>query len=442
MAAAIKVPALGESITEAIISRWLKQVGDPVRGDEPIVELETDKVSVEVPAPVAGVLSRQLAQEGDTVEVGDLIAELDTDLAAAATNIGSAVAGSVGAAGRATTAGVAGDGEPPWPGAPAMPSARAEAVRTDVDLASVQGTGRNGRILKTDVQQFAAEGTSKVVSPGGGELARPAPVTAELGAQRSATTSPSLAIRPDAPPEAGPDRARDEDAEEVRRMTPLRRRVAERLVAAQQSAAILTTFNEVDMSAVMEVRTLYKDAFMQRHGVKLGFMSFFIKAAIESLRSFPSVNAEIRGENVVYKKYYHVGVAVGGGKGLVVPVLRHVDRMGFAQIEGEIIRLAALARDNKLSIADLKGGTFTISNGGVYGSMLSTPILNPPQTGILGLHNITQRPMAVRGKVEIRPIMYLALSYDHRLVDGREAVGFLVRIKEAIEDPRRLMLAV
>lgn len=403
--AAIKVPALGESISEAIIARWLKQVGESVAGDEPVVELETDKVSVEVPAPEAGVLRTHLAQEGDTVNVGDIIAELEAGATAAASPAASAEPSAASDTGDVVS----------------TPSARAEAHRSDVDLASVQGSGPRGRVVKEDVQRHAAARNAPT------ELAKPAPV---------ATPAPAKTPTPSRPTVAGTE------SEQVVRMTPLRKRIAERLVAAQQQAAILTTFNEADMSAVMALRKQYKDAFFERHGVKLGFMSFFVKAVIEALRAYPAVNAEIRGEDIVYKQHYHIGVAVGGGKGLVVPVLRHADQMSFAGVEGEIVRLAKLARDNKLTIDDLSGGTFTISNGGVYGSMLSTPILNPPQTGILGLHNITDRPMAVAGKVEIRPMMYLALSYDHRLVDGREAVGFLVKIKEAIEDPRRLMLEV
>ncbi|TPV93881.1 MAG: 2-oxoglutarate dehydrogenase complex dihydrolipoyllysine-residue succinyltransferase [Myxococcales bacterium FL481] len=410
MMAAIKVPALGESISEAIVSRWLKQVGESVATDEPIVELETDKVSVEVPAPEAGVLKTHLAQEGDTVNVGDVIAEFDAGASTAAP----------APSGADETPSVAGDL------VASTPSARAEARRSDVDLALVQGSGSHGRVGKDDVQRHAAS--------------RPAPTIA-APATPSRPAPPSSAPNPrSSPPRPPVGEAREH--EDIVRMTPLRKRIAERLVAAQQQAAILTTFNEADMSAVMALRSKYKEAFTQRHGVKLGFMSFFVKAAIEALRAFPTVNAEIRGDEIVYKRHYHVGVAVGGGKGLVVPVLRHADQLSFAGVESEIVRLATLARDNKLTIDDLSGGTFTISNGGVYGSMLSTPILNPPQTGILGLHNINQRPMAVDGNVEIRPMMYLALSYDHRLVDGREAVGFLVRIKEAIEDPQRLMLEV
>ncbi|PRP91299.1 Dihydrolipoyllysine-residue succinyltransferase component of 2-oxoglutarate dehydrogenase complex [Enhygromyxa salina] len=408
--ATIKVPALGESITEAIVAKWLKQPGDAIAADEPVVELETDKITVELPSPDAGVLGRQLATEGDTVNVGDAIFEVEAGASAAAGAKAEAGA-AADAAAQAEAVESAAAKPAPAPAEPAepatqpaaMPAARAEAARTGVDLAGVEGTGRGGRLLKEDVQRAAA--------------AKPAAAPA---------------ARPAAKP-AG-------ERERRVKMRPLRKTIAARLVAAQQEAAILTTFNEVDMSAVMQTRKAFKQDFIDAHGVKLGFMSFFVKAAVSALEAFPSVNAEIDGDEIVYKQYYNVGVAVGGGKGLVVPVVRDADALGFAAIEQEIGRLAKLARDNKLKLSDLSDGTFTISNGGIYGSMLSTPILNTPQTGILGLHNIVQRPVAVDGKVEIRPIMYLALSYDHRLVDGREAVQFLIHIKQAIEDPRRLLL--
>ncbi len=317
-----------------------------------------------------------------------------------------------------------------------MPSARAEAVRSGVDLGEVTGTGRGGRILKEDVQRAAQPATAS-------QPAAPQPTAA---AQPAGARQPTAAPRPapaPAPRAPTPARAPGTDGpEEVVAMSPLRRRVAERLLQAQSSAAILTTFNEVDMSAIYKLRAAYKQAFVDKHGVKLGFMSFFVKAAVSALNAFPAVNAEIRGDDIVYKRYYDIGVAVGGGKGLVVPVIRGADALGFAEVEKEIARLGARARDNKLTLEELSGGTFTISNGGVYGSMLSTPILNPPQTGILGLHNVVDRPVAINGQVEIRPVMYLALSYDHRLVDGREAVQFLVHIKERIEAPERLLLEV
>jgi 2-oxoglutarate dehydrogenase E2 component (dihydrolipoamide succinyltransferase) len=401
----VTVPTLGESITEAIVASWLKAPGERVALDEPIVELETDKITVEIPAPVAGVLLRQLAEEGATVMIGDVIAELAAG--ASAEPSATAPAEAEVAAPAELAAPVPTDTAPA-----AMPAARAEAARTGVELASVSGTGRGGRILKEDVQR-AAQAPKAAPTP------KPAPKVI--------------------PPAASAAPAAES---EVVRMTPLRRRIAERLVQAQQTAALLTTFNEVDMSAIFALRASYKKRFLDRHEVKLGFMSFFIKAAVSALKAFPGVNAEIRGTDIVYHKRYDIGVAVGGGKGLVVPIVRAADQRSFSDIEREIGRLAARARTNKLTLDELTRGTFTISNGGVYGSMLSTPILNPPQSGILGLHNIVERPVAIAGVVEVRPIMYLALSYDHRLVDGREAVQFLVRVKECIEDPARMMLDV
>jgi 2-oxoglutarate dehydrogenase E2 component (dihydrolipoamide succinyltransferase) len=416
--ATIKVPALGESISEAIIAKWLKQPGEAVAVDESVVELETDKVTVEVPSPVAGVLRQQLAGIGDTVNVGDTIAEVEEGAAAAA----GARADAEAAAEAEAQAHAAAEAPAPakvGAGAAAMPAARAEAARAGVDLSAVEGTGRGGRILKEDVQRAAQAPAPKPAAPAPKPAAAPKPTAA--------------AARPSV-----------RSGERVRRvkMRPLRKTIAARLVEAQHTAAILTTFNEVDMSAVLAMRQAFKQDFVDAHGVKLGFMAFFLKAAVAALKAFPAVNAEIDGDDILYKEYYNIGVAVGGGKGLVVPVVRDVDTLGFAEIEQEIGRLAGLARDNKLTLADLEDGTFTISNGGIYGSMLSTPILNQPQTGILGLHNIVERPVAIAGKVEIRPIMYLALSYDHRLVDGREAVQFLVHVKQAIEDPRRMLLSL
>ncbi len=399
MAIDILVPQMGESVTEGVIAQWLKNEGDTVSADEPLVEVETDKITVEVPAPSAGVLTKQSAGEGDTVNVGDIIGMIETGSAAAAAPAPAAAPAAAPAPAPASN------------GAPAMPAARAEAQRSGVDLGTVDGTGRGGRVLKEDVQRAAAA---------------PAPAPAA-----KAPSAPPAVSRPAA-----------EGRETRKRMTPIRRRVAERLVQSQHTAAILTTFNEVDMSAVIALRSKWKQKFVDNHGVKLGFMSFFVKAAIKALKAFPPVNAEIDGEEVVYKHYYDIGVAVGGGKGLVVPVIRDADRLSFAEIETAIGDYGKRAKDNKLTLDELTGGTFTISNGGVYGSMLSTPILNPPQTGILGLHNIVERAVVVDGKVEVRPVMYLALSYDHRLIDGREAVRFLVTIKEALEDPERLFLGV
>jgi 2-oxoglutarate dehydrogenase E2 component (dihydrolipoamide succinyltransferase) len=410
----IKVPTLGESITEAIVARWIVRVGESIAVDQPLVELETDKITVEVPAPSAGVMVEQLAAEGTRVTVGQIVARLDSSGTATASAPASAPAAASAPA--SAPAPVASKAEP-------MPAARAEAARTGVDLGQVEGTGRGGRILKEDVQHAAAAPTQPT-APTPAVAPKPVPAPA-----------PKPAVAP------APARTPGEREQRVP-MTSLRKRIAERLVEAQQTAAILTTFNEVDMSALLELRKQLKDEFFEKHQVKLGFMSAFAKAATSALQQFPAVNAEIDADAIVYKHYYDIGVAVGGGKGLVVPVVRNVDQLSFAQIEAEIVRLAGLAKTNKLALSDLTGGTFTISNGGIYGSMLSTPILNPPQTGILGLHNIVERPVAVNGQVVIRPIMYLALSYDHRVVDGREAVQFLVHVKQAIEDPRRLLLGI
>ena len=421
----IRVPQMGESVTEGVIAQWLKAEGDAVEADEPLVEVETDKITVEVPAPAAGVLRKQAAGEGDTVAVGDVIGQIEEGAAAKAGNGGAAARKKPEPETKPAEPRRAPEARPseakarpesaPAPAEPArarpgngrpvaVPSARAEARRTGVDIESVQGRG--GRIVKEDVQRAAESRTL-----------RPVP----------------------APPEV----ARETGERETRTaMSPLRRRVAQRLVESQQTAAILTTFNEIDMSGVIALRTKWKDRFVEDHGVKLGFMSFFVKAAVDALKAFPPVNAEIDGDDVVYKHYYDIGVAVGGGKGLVVPVIRDADRLSFAEIEKQIGEYGARAKANKLTLEELTGGTFTISNGGVYGSMLSTPILNPPQTGILGLHNIVERPVAVAGQVEIRPVMYVALSYDHRLIDGREAVQFLLRIKTLLEEPERLFLGI
>jgi 2-oxoglutarate dehydrogenase E2 component (dihydrolipoamide succinyltransferase) len=414
MAIEIRVPQMGESVTEGVIAQWLKSEGDSVSADEPVVEVETDKITVEVPSPAAGVLRKQSVDEGDTVAVGDILGEID-DAAEATTETEAEPeqAEAEAEASEESEPETRGNGRAPG----AVPSARAEARRAGIDITTVQGSGRGGRILKEDV------------------------IRAKQDRREPSRREPAEARKP-APP-AAPSRPRAPAQREERKpMSPLRRRVAQRLVEAQHTAAILTTFQEVDMSGVVALRKKYRDTFVERHGVKLGFMSFFVKGAIEALQAFPAVNAEIEGDDVVYKHYYDIGVAVGSGKGLVVPVLRNADQLSFAEIERQIADYARRAQSNKLTLDDLTGGTFTISNGGVYGSMLSTPILNPPQTGILGLHNIVDRPVAVDGRVEIRPVMYLALSYDHRLIDGREAVQFLIRIKQCIEDPERLLLAV
>jgi 2-oxoglutarate dehydrogenase E2 component (dihydrolipoamide succinyltransferase) len=413
MTVSIRIPQMGESVTEGVIARWLKAEGDTVAADEPVVEVETDKITVEVPAPSAGVLARQSVAEGATVGVGQTIGEIDESKG----NGKSASAPKITQKETAGSGPVAHEGEIAAGPGPSLespvaagPAARLEAARAGVDLTTVAGSGRGGRIQKEDVVKAQA----------------PAPAPARAPAPM---------------PAPAPKRAPGE-REERKPMSPLRRRVAERLVESQNTAAILTTFNEIDMSEVMDLRKRYKESFEKKHGARLGFMSFFVKAAIEALKEFPPVNAEIDGDDVVYHYHYDIGVAVGSGKGLVVPVIRDADRMSFAEIEQRIAAYGEKARSNKLSLEDLTGGTFTISNGGVYGSMLSTPIINPPQTGILGLHNIVERPVAIDGQVVIRPVMYVALSYDHRLIDGREAVQFLVRIKQCIEDPERLLLEV
>ncbi len=397
MATEIRVPTLGESVTEATIGKWFKKVGEAVAIDEPLVELETDKVTIEVPAPAAGVLSEITAQEGDTVEVNALLGQLSTDGAAvAAPKVAAQPAAAVSA---------------PAASGPAMsPAPSAAKLMTENNLSAdqVEGSGKRGQVLKGDVLDALAKGV----------------------------TAP--AATPAAPRAAVP--ASDEAREERVKMTRLRQTIARRLKDAQNTAAMLTTYNEVDMSAVMDLRKRYKDIFEKKHGVKLGFMGFFTKAVTHALKEIPAVNAEIDGTDIVYKKFCHIGVAVGTDKGLVVPVVRDADEMSIAEIEQDIGRLGRAARDGQLSVADMQGGTFTISNGGVYGSLMSSPILNAPQSGILGMHKIQERPVVVGGQIVIRPMMYLALSYDHRIVDGKEAVTFLVRVKESLEDPERLVL--
>ena len=389
MAKDLVVPTLGESVTEATVSKWLKQVGDPVKADEPVVELETDKVSVAVPSPETGILSEIKIQAGSTVNVG-------------------AILGSVGAG----TASVAKKEpvkapEPVKPKIVEVPVSKKEILSPAVkriveekriDINTISGSGRDGRILKGDLLE-------------------------------------SMGL-PSVPSSA---RVTKGDEERVK-MTRLRATIAKRLKEAQNNAAMLTTFNEIDMSRIIEMRAEYKDGFQKRYGVKLGFMSFFVRSCVEALKAFPIINAEIQQDEIVYKNYYNIGVAVGTEKGLVVPVVRDADELSFADIEKKIIALGEKAKLGQLSIEELQGGTFTITNGGIYGSMLSTPILNPPQSGVLGMHNIVQRAVVVEGKVEVRPIMYLALSYDHRIIDGKDAVSFLVRVKEYLEDPRRLFL--
>ena len=407
MAANIVVPEVGESIVEARVARWMKKVGDVVGLGEPLVELETDKVNLEVPSPVAGVLTRIDHQDGADVKIGEILGVVDEAGAAAAAPAPAAAPTPAPAAAAAPA-----DGDKTR----ATPTAKKAAEQHDVNLASVKGTGVAGRVKKSDVEQAAK----------GGAAAAPAPKAAAPAAP---------AVRPPAPRAASGERS-----EERVRMSKRRATIARRLVEAQSTAAMLSTFNEVDMSAVMALRERRKQAFKDKHGVNLGLSSFFVKAAIGALKEIPRVNSELQGDEMVLKHYYDIGVAVGAAEGLVVPVLRDADTMSFAEVEQQVRYYAKAAQEGTLSLADLKGGTFTITNGGVFGSLLSTPILNPPQVGILGLHALKDRPVAVDGPVVIRPMMYVALTYDHRIIDGSEAVRFLVKIKELIEDPGALLI--
>ncbi|MCO5080965.1 MAG: 2-oxoglutarate dehydrogenase complex dihydrolipoyllysine-residue succinyltransferase [Rhizobiaceae bacterium] len=421
MATEIKVPTLGESVTEATVGKWFKKVGDAIKADEPLVELETDKVTVEVPAPASGTLQEITAREGETVGLGAILGTIGSgggaakapepkqDTAVAQASAPTAASTTKEAA--AQTARIAGEGPVEERKAPPAPAAAKLLAESNLSADQVQGSGKRGQVLKGDVLDAIAKGV-------------PAPAAAP-----AAPTAPRI-----------PSGPADESREERVRMTKLRQTIARRLKDAQNTAAMLTTFNEVDMKPVMDLRAKYKDLFEKKHGVKLGFMGFFTKAVTHALKEIPAVNAEIDGTDILYKNYAHIGVAVGTDKGLVVPVVRDADQMSIAEIEKEIGRLGLAARDGKLSVADMQGGTFTISNGGVYGSLMSTPILNAPQSGILGMHKIQDRPVVVGGQIVIRPMMYLALSYDHRIVDGKEAVTFLVRVKETLEDPERLVL--
>ena len=415
MAIEIRVPALGESISEATVGKWFKKAGEPVRADEPLVELETDKVTLEVNAPGAGVLSEITAETGQTVAIGALLGQLSGGATA------PAAAPALAAANKAAPA--------PAAAMPPAPSAAKIAADNRIDLASVAGSGKRGQVLKGDVLAAVAAASAPVAAPA------PAPATAPVSAP-SPVPAPSPVSIPAARSTTPDDSAREERV----RMTKLRQTIARRLKDAQNTAAMLTTFNEVDMSEVMAMRARYKDAFEKKHGAKLGFMGFFAKACVQALKEIPPLNAEIDGADLVYKNYYHIGIAVGTDKGLIVPVVRNADKLSIAEIERSIADLGRRARDGQLKLDELQGGTFTITNGGIYGSLMSTPILNAPQSGILGMHKIQERPVVVAGKIEIRPMMYLALSYDHRIVDGREAVTFLVRVKEALEDPARMVL--
>ena len=425
MATEIRVPTLGESVSEATIGRWFKKAGETVKADEPLCELETDKVTLEVNAPAAGVLAEIIAKDGETVEPGGLLGQI-TEGGAGAAPASKTVevkaeatppAATPKAAPAASRAAAASDangasaikGPAPMPPAP---SAAKTAADRGIAVGDVDGSGRRGQVMKGDVL-----------------------------AHQPAAKAPEQAKAPEKPaPMRAPSPATDSAREERVKMTKLRQTIARRLKEAQSTAAMLTTFNEVDMTEVMALRAKYKDMFEKKHGAKLGFMGFFVKACVQALKDVPAVNAEIDGTDLIYKNYYHLGIAVGTDKGLVVPVVKDCDALGLAGIEKSIAGFGKQARDGKLKIEDMQGGTFTITNGGIYGSLMSTPILNAPQSGILGMHKIQERPMAVGGKVEIRPMMYLALSYDHRIVDGKEAVTFLVRVKEALEDPARLVL--
>ncbi|WP_024511432.1 2-oxoglutarate dehydrogenase complex dihydrolipoyllysine-residue succinyltransferase [Bradyrhizobium sp. ARR65] len=414
----IRVPTLGESVTEATIGRWFKKAGDPVAVDEPLVELETDKVTIEVPAPSAGTLGEIIAKDGETVAVGALLGQINDGAAAAAKPAAAPAATAPAAAKPAAPAPQAAPAPAAAPKAapsdiPLAPSVRKLSAESGVDASTVPGSGKDGRVTKGDMLAAIERAASA-----------PMPISQPAAA---------VQVRAPSPPD---DAAREERV----RMTRLRQTIARRLKDVQNTAAMLTTFNEVDMSHVMAMRAQYKDVFEKKHGVKLGFMGFFTKACVQALKDIPAVNAEIDGTDLIYKNYYHIGIAVGTDRGLVVPVVHDCDQKSIAEIEKGIADYGRRARDGQLKIEEMQGGTFTITNGGIYGSLMSTPILNAPQSGILGMHKIQERPMVIGGKIEIRPMMYLALSYDHRVIDGKEAVTFLVRVKESLEDPARLVL--
>ena len=432
MTVELRVPEVGESITEVQIGSWLKKEGDRVERDEALVEIESDKATLELPSPVSGTLAKVLKKQGEIAKVGDLIAEIgDGDGAKpSAKSTGTKAAGTAGApaaeparpakTGARAPVSAAGAATAPR----VMPSARRLLEENHLTAADVAPSGPGGRILKEDVLERLARTPAAPAAP--------RPPAAPAAPRAPGAVSPASAT----PLDSG------ERIEEAVPMSPMRIRIAERLKEAQNTAALLTTFNEIDMSQVVSLREELREPFQERFGVKLGFMSFFVKASIDALMQFPQVNSEIRGKEIIYRNYYDIGIAVGGGKGLVVPVLRGAERMSFAEIEIAIADFAARARENKLSLDELKGGTFTISNGGVYGSLLSTPIINPPQSGILGLHAIEKRPVVVNDQIVIRPMMYVALTYDHRVIDGRESVTFLKHIKELVERPTRMLLGI
>jgi 2-oxoglutarate dehydrogenase E2 component (dihydrolipoamide succinyltransferase) len=412
----IRVPTLGESVTEATIGRWFKKAGDAVAVDEPLVELETDKVTIEVPAPSAGTLGEIVAKDGETVAVGALLGQISDGAGSAKPAATPAPAPAKEApkpAPAAAAAAAPAAAKAPPSDAPLAPSVRRISAESGIDAATVPGSGKDGRVTKGDMLAAIEKAASA-----------PTPIHQAAAAVQVRAPSPA------------DDAAREERV----KMTRLRQTIARRLKEVQNTAAMLTTFNEVDMSHIMAMRTQYKDVFEKKHGIKLGFMGFFTKACVQALKDIPAVNAEIDGTDLIYKNYYHIGVAVGTDKGLVVPVVRDCDQKSIAEIEKAIADYGRRARDGQLKIDEMQGGTFTITNGGIYGSLMSTPILNAPQSGILGMHKIQERPMAIGGKVEVRPMMYLALSYDHRVIDGKEAVTFLVRVKESLEDPARLVL--
>ena len=418
MTVTITVPQLGESVTEATVASWRRKAGERVARDEPLVELETDKATMEVYAPAAGVLAEVRAGEGEDVAIGAVLAVLEEE---------------EGEASAPETA------PPPGAARPLSPAVRRLLDEHGLDAAAIAGSGKDGRLLKADILahlESAAPAPPAPPPPSATALQPPPPPAP------SPTAAPVLEAAPPSPAAVPPSPPDAQGREQRVRMTRLRRRIAERLKAAQDTAAMLTTFNEVDMSAVIAARRAYRERFEKKHGIRLGFMPFFVRAVVQALQDIPAVNAEIAGDEIVYKRYYHIGVAVSAPQGLVVPVLRDAGGLSFAAIEKAIAAFAARARDGRLTPDDLTGGTFTVSNGGIFGSLMSTPILSPPQSGILGMHKVQERPVAVAGEVVVRPMMYLALSYDHRIVDGREAVTFLVSVKHAIEDPQRLLLEV
>jgi 2-oxoglutarate dehydrogenase E2 component (dihydrolipoamide succinyltransferase) len=422
MSTEVKIPAVGESITSGVLSGWLKQNGDAVLDGEPIFSLETDKISTEVPSPASGTLQIMVAA-GEEVKIGQIVAMID-----AAEGAGKPEAKETAATATGTASAKA--YESPKEEAGLSPAVRRLAAEEKIPLAEVTGTGKHGQVTKSDLISYLERPAKKEIEG----------LSSEVAAKKEPNQKPTPAPVADVK-EVAPSAPVSADGRSVRRkMSPLRKKIAAQLVLAQQNAAMLTTFNECDMSAVMHLRSSYQETFQKRHGTKLGFMSFFIKAVVDALHLVPAMNARIDGDDLVENRYYDIGVAVGTERGLVVPVVRDADKKSFAELENSVGGFAAKARDGKLQLDELTGGVFTITNGGIYGSLLSTPILNPPQSGILGMHKIQERPVAVGGKIEIRPMMYLALSYDHRVVDGKEAVTFLVRVKECIEDPTRLLL--